>query len=70
VNEYVACINIYKILVAKPSIYFLFQEVLQFLGRSRQRWEYNIRMDCKERGLNGMQWFHMAQDRVKMARLL
>ena len=48
----------------------LLQEVLKSLIRSRQRWEYNIRMDCKERGLNGVDWFHMAQDRVKMARLL
>jgi len=48
----------------------LLQEVLKSLRRSRQRWEYNIRMECKERGLNGVHWFHLAQDRVKMARLL
>jgi hypothetical protein len=46
------------------------QEVLKSLGRSRQRWEYNISMDCKERGLNGVHWFHMPQDRVKIVRLL
>lgn len=33
------------------------------------RWEYNIGMDCKDRGLN-VCWFHMAQDWVKMAKLL
>jgi len=38
----------------------LLQKVLKSLGRSRQRWKYNIRMDCKERGLNSVHWFHVA----------
>ena len=38
----------------------LLQKVLKSLGRSRQRWKYNIRMDGKERGLNGVHWFHVA----------
>jgi hypothetical protein len=33
------------------------------LGRSRHRWEDNIRMDLREIGWGGMDWIHLAQDR-------
>jgi hypothetical protein len=33
------------------------------LGRARQRWEGNIKMDLRERGWGGMHWIHVAQDR-------
>jgi hypothetical protein len=31
------------------------------LGRSRLRWEENIRMDLRETKLGGMKWIHLAQ---------
>ena len=33
------------------------------LGRSRHRWEDNIRMDLKEIGINTRNWVDSAQDR-------
>jgi len=33
------------------------------LGRLRQRWEDNIRIDLKETGWEGVEWMHLAQDR-------
>ena len=33
------------------------------LGRPRRRWEYNIRMDLEERGINSGNWVNSAQDR-------
>ena len=33
------------------------------LGRSRRRWEDNIRMDLEERGINAGNWVDSAQDR-------
>ena len=32
------------------------------LGRPRQRWKANIRMDFKEMGVNTRNWFDSAQD--------
>ena len=32
-------------------------------GRTRHRWEDNIRMDLKEIGINTMNWVDSAQDR-------
>jgi hypothetical protein len=32
-------------------------------GRSRRRWEYNIRMDLREIGWGDMDWIDLAQDR-------
>lgn len=68
-HEWICCLHKY-VQNFSWKTFNLLQEVLKSLRRSRQRWEYNIRMDCKERGLNGVHWFHMAQDTVKMARLL
>jgi hypothetical protein len=48
--------NAYKILVGKP-------EGKRPLGRPRQRWEDNIRMDLREIGWEGMDWVPLAQDR-------
>jgi hypothetical protein len=33
------------------------------LGRSRCRWESNIKMDLRELGWGGMDWIDLAQDR-------
>ena len=33
------------------------------LGRSRPRWEDNIRMNLEEIGINTRNWVHSAQDR-------
>jgi hypothetical protein len=34
------------------------------LRRARCRWEDNIRMDLREVGWEGVDWIHMAQDRI------
>jgi hypothetical protein len=48
--------NVYKILVAKS-------EGKRLLGRSRSKWEGNIRMDLGEIRSEGVEWIHVAQDR-------
>jgi hypothetical protein len=48
--------NAYRILERKP-------EGKRPLGRSRGRWEDNIKMDLREIGRGGMDWIHLAQDR-------
>jgi hypothetical protein len=48
--------NVYKILVRKP-------EVKRPLGRYRHRWEDNIKMDCKERDCEDVDWMQLAQDK-------
>jgi hypothetical protein len=48
--------NAYKMLVRKP-------ERKRPLGRPRRRWE-DIRMDLRGIGWQGMDWIHLAQDRV------
>ena len=47
---------LYRVLVGKP-------EGKRSLGRPRRRWECNIKMDLKEVGCEGMDWFELAQDR-------
>jgi hypothetical protein len=47
--------NAYKILMGKP-------EGKRPLGRSRRRWEDNIKKDLREIGSGGMDWIHLAQD--------
>jgi hypothetical protein len=37
-------------------------EVKRTVGRSRNRWE-DTRMDIKERGLDGVDWILLSQDR-------
>jgi hypothetical protein len=34
-------------------------------GRSRRRWEDNIKMDLREIWIDGANWIRLAQDRVK-----
>jgi hypothetical protein len=35
------------------------------LGRPRRRWEDNIKMDLREKGINGANWIRLARDRVQ-----
>jgi hypothetical protein len=35
------------------------------LGRSRRRWEDNIKLDLREIGIDGVNWIRVAQDRVQ-----
>jgi hypothetical protein len=35
------------------------------LGRTRCRWEDNIKMDLGEIGIDGTNWIRLAQDRVQ-----
>jgi len=37
------------------------------LGRSRHRWEENIKMDLQEVGCGGLDWIDLAQDRDRVA---
>ena len=36
----------------------------RLLGRSRHRWEDNIRMDFEEIGINAGNWVDLVQDRI------
>ena len=47
---------VYMILVGKP-------EEKRPLGRSRCRWENNIKMDLQEVRCGGMEWIELVQDR-------
>jgi hypothetical protein len=40
------------------------------LGRTRRRWEDNIKMDLQEVGSKGMDWIELAQDRDRWGVLL
>jgi hypothetical protein len=46
----------YNILVGRP-------EGRRPLGRTRRRWEDNIKMDLREIGFGDVDWIHWAQDR-------
>jgi hypothetical protein len=46
----------YNILVGRP-------EGRRPLGRTRHRWEDNIKMDLREIGFGDVDWIHLAQDR-------
>jgi hypothetical protein len=48
--------NVYKILVGKP-------EGKRPFGRTRHRWVYNIRIDLREIGWEGVDWMYLAQGR-------
>ena len=39
-------------------------------GRSRRRWEDNIRMDLQEVGYGGMDWIELFQDRDRWRALV
>jgi hypothetical protein len=53
----------YRISVARP-------ERRRPLGRSRRKWEYNIKMDLQEVGWRGMDWIDMAHDRDRWRALV
>ena len=40
------------------------------LGRSRRRWEDNIKMNLQEVGCGGMDWIELAQDRDRWRALV
>ena len=48
--------NEYRVLVGKP-------EGKRPLGRSRRRWEDNIKMDLREVGCDPRDWIALAEDR-------
>jgi hypothetical protein len=40
------------------------------LGRPRHRWVYNIKMDFREIGWDGVHWIDMAEDRYQWRALV
>jgi hypothetical protein len=59
---HVACMgeerSVYRILVGRP-------EGKRPLGSPRCKWEYNIKMDLRVIGIDGVKWIQLAQDRVQ-----
>jgi len=55
--------GVYRALVWKP-------EGKRQLGRSRRRWEDNIKMDLHEVGSGGVDWIKLAQDMDKWRALV
>jgi hypothetical protein len=51
-------IGVYRVLVGRP-------EYKRPLRRHRRRWEDNIKMDLREKGIDGANWIQLAQDRVQ-----
>ena len=51
-------VNAFKILTGRLNLQ------KETLGRSRRRWEDNIRMDLGEIGINVGNWVDSAQDRI------
>jgi hypothetical protein len=54
--------NAYKILVLKPEN--------RPHGRPRRRWKDNIQMELREICLEGVDWFHLVQDRDRWRALV
>jgi hypothetical protein len=50
--------GVYRVLVGRP-------EGKRPLGRPRCRWEDSIKMGVREIGMNGANWFRLAQDTVQ-----
>jgi hypothetical protein len=48
---------VYRVLVGRP-------ESNRSLGRTKRRWEGNIKMDLRETGIEGVIWIRLAQVRV------
>jgi hypothetical protein len=48
--------GVYRVLVGKP-------DGKRPLGRSKLRWEDNIKMDLQEVGCGSMDWIELVQDR-------
>ena len=55
--------DVYRVLVGKP-------EGKSPLGRTRRRWEDNIKMDLQEVRCGGMDWIDLAQDRDRWRALV
>jgi len=55
--------GVYRVLVGKP-------EGRRSLGRTRHRWEDNIKMDLQVVGCGGMDWIELAQDRDRWKALV
>ena len=55
--------GVYSVLVGKP-------EGKKPLGRTRRRWEDNIKMNLQEVGCGGMDWIEQAQDRDRWRALV
>jgi len=55
--------GIYRVLVGKP-------DGKRPLGRTRHRWEDNIKMDLQEVGYRDMNWIELAQDRDRWQALV
>jgi hypothetical protein len=53
----------YRLLVGKP-------ERKRQIGRTRRRWEDNIKMDLQEVGCGGMNWIYVARDRDRWRALM
>jgi hypothetical protein len=49
--------GVYRVLVGRP-------EGKRPLGRPRHRWEYNIKLDLREIGIDGANWIRLVQNRV------
>jgi hypothetical protein len=50
--------SVYRVFVGRP-------EGKSPLGRPTCRWEYNIKFDLREIGIDGANWIQLAQDRVQ-----
>jgi hypothetical protein len=48
---------VYRVVIGRP-------EGKRPLGRPSHRGEYNIKMDLREIGIDGMNWIQLAQNRV------
>jgi hypothetical protein len=55
--------GVYRVLVAKP-------QGKKPVGRTRHRWEDNIKMDLQEVGCGGMDWIELAQVRDRWGALV
>jgi hypothetical protein len=54
--------GVYRVLVVKP-------EGNRPLGRTRRRWDDNIKADLQEVGCGGMDWIELAKDRGRWMNL-
>jgi hypothetical protein len=50
--------GVYRVLVGRP-------EGKRPLGRPRRRWEFNVKMNLREIGIDGANWIRLVQDRVR-----
>jgi hypothetical protein len=55
--------GIYRVLVGRP-------EGKRPLGRPRRRWEDNIKLDLREKGIDVSNWIRLAQDKVQRRALV